>query len=165
MISATRSNCREPDVILLQLDRPAVVHRVINRLPIGTTVQSDWDAAFRGAAADLKRAHTLSSERFGIRQIPFGSSSQSATRWPSRDVVHSPIKMSHEGKQDSVSSWLTDTYWYVPALYLPALLAINSSEPRIVTVQDQTVWHITSCSNGYVSVSARRTSDLDGATC
>jgi len=36
-------------------------------------------------------------------------------------------------------------------LYLPALLAINSSEPYIVTVQDQTMRHITSCSNGYVS--------------
>jgi hypothetical protein len=66
-------------------------------------------------------------------------------------VVQSSAKMSHEGKQDSVGSRLTDTYWYVPALYLPALLAINSSEPRVMTVQDQTVWHITSCSNGYVS--------------
>jgi hypothetical protein len=55
--------------------------------------------------------------------------------------------MSHEVKHDSISAtvgfWLTDTYWYVPALYLPALLAINASEPRIVTVQDQTVWRIT----------------------
>jgi hypothetical protein len=63
--------------------------------------------------------------------------------------------MSHEVKHDSVSatvgSWLTDTYWYVPALYLPALLAINASEPRIVTVQDQTVWHLTNYSNGYLS--------------
>jgi hypothetical protein len=36
-------------------------------------------------------------------------------------------QMSQEGKQDSVGSWLTDTYWYVPALYLPALLAIQTS--------------------------------------
>jgi len=50
-----------------------------------------------------------------------------------------------------VGPWLIDTYWYVPALYLPALLAINDRTPRIVTVQDQTVWHITDYSNGYVS--------------
>jgi len=62
--------------------------------------------------------------------------------------------MSGGGKHDSgnalAGSWLTDTYWYVPASYLPALLAINSSEPRIVTVQDQTVWRITNYSNGYI---------------
>jgi hypothetical protein len=48
-------------------------------------------------------------------------------------------------------SWLIDTYWYVPDRYLPALLALNASEPRIVTVQDQTVWHITNYSSGYIS--------------
>jgi hypothetical protein len=48
-------------------------------------------------------------------------------------------------------SWLADTYWYVSTQYLPALLAFNTSEPHIVRVQDQTVWHITDYSDGYIS--------------
>lgn len=52
-------------------------------------------------------------------------------------MVHSSTE-SHEGKQDSVGSWLNDSHWHVRPLY-PALLPINGSEPRIVTVQDQTV--------------------------
>lgn len=47
--------------------------------------------------------------------------------------------------------WLDDTYWYVPTAYLPALLAINTSQPRVVTVSDQTVWHIDDYSSGYVT--------------
>jgi hypothetical protein len=57
----------------------------------------------------------------------------------------------HDSVNATVASWLIDTYWYVPAPYLPALLAMNASEPRIITVQDQTVWHITNSSNGYLS--------------
>lgn len=59
-------------------------------------------------------------------------------------------KSEHEPASALIASWLTDTYWYVPDLYLPALLAINASEPRIATVQDQTVWHVTNYSSGYV---------------
>lgn len=47
---------------------------------------------------------------------------------------------------------MVDRYVLVRAEVLPpALLAINGSEPRIVTVQDQTVWRITNYSNGYIS--------------
>ncbi len=47
--------------------------------------------------------------------------------------------------------WLDDTYWYVPTIYLPALLAINTSQPRIVTVNDQTVWHFDNYDAGYIT--------------
>jgi hypothetical protein len=47
--------------------------------------------------------------------------------------------------------WLDDTYWYVPTTYLPALLAINTSQPRIVTVNDQTVWHFENGAAGRAS--------------
>lgn len=47
--------------------------------------------------------------------------------------------------------WLDDMYGYVPIAYLPALLAINTSPPRIVTVDDQTVWHIEDYSAGYIT--------------
>ncbi len=47
--------------------------------------------------------------------------------------------------------WLDDTYWYVPTAYLPALLAINTPQPHVVTVSDQTVWHIDDYSGGYVT--------------
>jgi len=57
-------------------------------------------------------------------------------------LTYSSTKMSHKGGHDSesafVGSWLTDTYRYGPTLYLPELLAINASVPRIGTVQDQT---------------------------
>ena len=51
----------------------------------------------------------------------------------------------------TAGDWLDDTYWYVPTAYLPALLAINPSEPRITTVLDQTVWHIEGYSGGYIT--------------
>jgi hypothetical protein len=46
-------------------------------------------------------------------------------------------------------SWLKGTYWYVPSAYLQAELAIPSG-PRVVSVADQTVWHFTQYSHGYV---------------
>ena len=46
-------------------------------------------------------------------------------------------------------SWLKGTYWYVPTEYLRAELAIPSG-PRIISVADQTVWHFTECSRGYL---------------
>jgi hypothetical protein len=48
------------------------------------------------------------------------------------------------------TAWPNDTYWYVPKPNLAALIAINGKAPVIKTVNDQTVWHITSYSNGYV---------------
>jgi hypothetical protein len=51
----------------------------------------------------------------------------------------------------TAGDWLDDTYWYVPTTYLPALLAINTSQPRIVTVTDQTVWHIDNYDAGYIT--------------
>ena len=51
----------------------------------------------------------------------------------------------------TAGDWLDDTYWYVPTPYLPALLAINTSEPRVTTVVDQTVWHIDDYSGGYIT--------------
>ena len=46
---------------------------------------------------------------------------------------------------------LDNTYWYVPTSYLPALLAINTAEPRITRLADQTVWHIEKYSKGYIT--------------
>jgi hypothetical protein len=54
------------------------------------------------------------------------------------------------GREGSPGAGLKDTYWYVPTAYLPALLAITSG-PTIVTVEDQTVWHILRYSEGYIS--------------
>src|SRR5262249_36864747 len=51
----------------------------------------------------------------------------------------------------AAGDWLDDTYWYVPTTYLPALLAINTSQPRIVTVTDQTVWHFDDYDAGYIT--------------
>lgn len=51
----------------------------------------------------------------------------------------------------TAGDWLDDTYWYVPTTYLPALLAINTSQPRIVTVNDQTVWHFDNYDAGYIT--------------
>jgi hypothetical protein len=53
-------------------------------------------------------------------------------------------------KEGSSGAWLKDTYWCVPTAYLPALLAITSG-PTVVTVSDQTVWHILKYSKGYIS--------------
>jgi hypothetical protein len=39
----------------------------------------------------------------------------------------------------STGNWLDNTYWYVPTSYLPALLAINTTEPRVARLADQTV--------------------------
>jgi hypothetical protein len=49
----------------------------------------------------------------------------------------------------SPGGWLKGTYWYVPGAYLQAELAITSG-PRIVSVGDQTVWHFTGYSHGYI---------------
>ena len=62
------------------------------------------------------------------------------------------IVSSKSGTPDfAAADWLDDTYWYVPASYLPALLAINTREPRIATLTDQTVWHIEKYSDGYIT--------------
>jgi len=50
----------------------------------------------------------------------------------------------------SAGDWLDNTYWYVPTDNLPAQLAINTSTPVIATVNDQTVWHFTDYTNGYL---------------
>jgi hypothetical protein len=49
----------------------------------------------------------------------------------------------------SPGAWLKGTYWYVPTAYLPALLATTSG-PRVVPVNDQTVWHFTGYYRGYI---------------
>jgi hypothetical protein len=45
-------------------------------------------------------------------------------------------------------SWLANTYWYVPAMNLPALL-YNSSTGTLTPVSDQTVFQITGYREGY----------------
>jgi hypothetical protein len=55
----------------------------------------------------------------------------------------------------TAGDWLDNTYWYVPTAYLPAEYAINTDTPVVETVQDQTVWHFDSYSDGYlVGISA-----------
>lgn len=44
--------------------------------------------------------------------------------------------------------WLADTYWYVPAKYLPAL-ASNPALTAPIPVSDQTVYHIEQYRGGY----------------
>jgi hypothetical protein len=56
----------------------------------------------------------------------------------------------NDNKEGSAGAWLDDTYWFVPAAYLPALLAVTGG-PTIATVSDQTVWHILKYSKGYIS--------------
>lgn len=48
------------------------------------------------------------------------------------------------------STWdfLTNTYWYVPVAYLPAL-QFSSNDNQLTWCGDQTVWHITGYKNGY----------------
>jgi len=45
-------------------------------------------------------------------------------------------------------SWLTNTYWYVPAPNLPATI-YNGSNGTLVPILDQTVYHISGYKNGY----------------
>ena len=45
-------------------------------------------------------------------------------------------------------SWLANSYWYVPAANLPAVL-YNNSTGTLQGVSDQTVFHITGYSRGY----------------
>ena len=59
--------------------------------------------------------------------------------------------MDNIATKPSAGAWLIDTYWYVPPAYLPALNAINTTEPVVVSLTDQTVWHIVSLSGGYVT--------------
>lgn len=44
--------------------------------------------------------------------------------------------------------WLEDTYWYVPNRNLPAVLYLTD-ERRSIPILDQTVYHITSYTDGY----------------
>lgn len=44
--------------------------------------------------------------------------------------------------------WLKDTYWYVPATNLPAVL-FDAQNRRLAPVADQTVYHITEYRDGY----------------
>lgn len=46
---------------------------------------------------------------------------------------------------------LTGTTWYVPPAYLPAFRAINTAEPRIAALVDQTVWRFHHCADCYVT--------------
>lgn len=56
--------------------------------------------------------------------------------------------MSEEGEG---IDWLAGTYWYVPPENLLALRALNTAEPVIEALKDQTVWHITNAENGYIA--------------
>jgi hypothetical protein len=56
--------------------------------------------------------------------------------------------MSDEGEG---IDWLAGTYWYVPPENLLALRAINTGEPAIEALKDQTVWHITRTEDGYLA--------------
>src|ERR1700741_1030537 len=47
--------------------------------------------------------------------------------------------------------WLAGTYWYVPPENLLGLRAVNTDEPVIETLTDQTVWHITTAASGYLT--------------
>jgi hypothetical protein len=53
--------------------------------------------------------------------------------------------------EDENLDWLADTYWYVPPENLLALRATNAAEPAILSLTDQTVWHITASENGYLA--------------
>src|ERR1700741_3606654 len=48
-------------------------------------------------------------------------------------------------------AWLAGTYWYVPPENLLALQALNTTEPVIKALKDQTVWHITRAEDGYLA--------------
>jgi hypothetical protein len=56
--------------------------------------------------------------------------------------------MSEEGEG---IDWLAGTYWYVPPENLLALQALNTTQPVIEALKDQTVWHITNAENGYIA--------------
>ena len=47
--------------------------------------------------------------------------------------------------------WLSESFWYVPDAYLPALQAVNAAAPVVRTLTDQTVWHLETCRGGYIT--------------
>lgn len=47
-------------------------------------------------------------------------------------------------------SSFVNTYWYVPTSYLPAQKYVSVPSKSVTQVNDQTVWHFTSASNGYL---------------
>ena len=53
--------------------------------------------------------------------------------------------------EDENLEWLADTYWYVPPENLLALRAVNTAEPAVLSLTDQTVWHITASESGYLT--------------
>ena len=55
------------------------------------------------------------------------------------------------------------TYWYVPTTYLTAVKYSPQGSPTLTTVSDQTVWHITAASNGYLSGCSFTSTDGKGA--
>jgi hypothetical protein len=57
--------------------------------------------------------------------------------------------MSEDGEEGI--DWLAGTYWYVPPENLLALRALNTPQPVITALTDQTVWHITRTENGYLA--------------
>jgi hypothetical protein len=60
--------------------------------------------------------------------------------------------MSHENPDEGEGlEWLAGTYWYVPPENLLALEAVNTTEPVIKALKDQTVWHITRAEDGYLA--------------
>ena len=56
-------------------------------------------------------------------------------------------------------STFANTYWYVPTTYLPALKYVSIPSHSVTQVNDQTVWHFTLASNGYLMGCAFTTTD------
>jgi hypothetical protein len=56
-------------------------------------------------------------------------------------------------------STFANTYWYVPTTYLPAQKYVSIPSHSVTQVNDQTVWHFTSASNGYLFGCAFTTTD------
>jgi hypothetical protein len=52
-----------------------------------------------------------------------------------------------------------NTYWYVPTTYLPAQKYVSIPSHSITQVNDQTVWHFITASNGYITGCAFTSTD------
>jgi len=61
-------------------------------------------------------------------------------------------------------SSFVNTYWYVPTSYLQAYRYVHAASPKVAQVEDQTVWHITRVSNGYLLGCAFTSADGKGAS-